>query len=100
MSTQLDHDLPEQDARVAEDWDPASIEKELDLRRYERPIPVVIASRFLRELAPGKLLKAITRDSRHGMDFRALVQRQHAFRLVAQESTERGHIVILARREE
>ena len=99
MSRNPEHDVPAEPVGTAS-WDPAAIEQELDLRRYERPIPVVIASRVLRELQPGKLLKAIMKDEGHAPDFRALVRRQQAFELVAQQSTDRGHIIILGRRED
>ena len=73
------------------------IEKELDTRGLNCPLPILKAKKALAELHPGALLRVISTDPGSTRDFQAFA-RQTGHELVEQTNTETEFVHVLRHR--
>lgn len=74
-----------------------NIDKELDARGLNCPLPILKAKKALAEMQSGQLLRIVATDAGSVRDFQAFA-RQTGNDLVHQESTNGEHITVLRRR--
>jgi TusA-related sulfurtransferase len=73
------------------------IDKELDARGLNCPLPILKAKKALAEMSSGQLLKVIATDAGASRDFQALAK-QTGNTLISQETVGAEHITVLQRR--
>lgn len=76
---------------------PAEVDRELDTRGLNCPLPILKAKKSLNEMASGQLLKVVSTDPGSIRDFQAFA-RQTGNELVAQETVGSDFIHVLKRR--
>ncbi len=74
-----------------------NIDKELDARGLNCPLPILRAKKSLAEMSSGQILKIISTDGGSVRDFQAFAK-QTGNELLSQESKAGEHITILKRR--
>ena len=74
-----------------------NIDKELDTRGLNCPLPILKAKKALAEMTSGQLLKVVSTDSGSTRDFQAFA-RQTGNDLVVQESVGNEYVHVLKRR--
>jgi TusA-related sulfurtransferase len=73
------------------------IDKELDARGLNCPLPILKAKKALAEMSSGQRLKVIATDAGANRDFQAFAK-QTGNTLVSQETIGAEHITVLQRR--
>ncbi|MBM3361165.1 MAG: sulfurtransferase TusA family protein [Betaproteobacteria bacterium] len=73
------------------------IDKELDTRGLNCPLPILKAKKALAEMSSGQLLKVMSTDAGSVRDFQAFAK-QTGNELIGQESTDGQFIHLLKRR--
>jgi len=73
------------------------IDKELDARGLNCPLPILKAKKALAEMSSGQLLKVIATDAGANRDFQAFAK-QTGNTLISQETVGAEHITVLQRR--
>ena len=73
------------------------IDKELDTRGLNCPLPILKAKKALAEMSSGQLLKVMSTDASSVRDFQAFAK-QTGNELIGQESTDGQFIHLLKRR--
>jgi tRNA 2-thiouridine synthesizing protein A len=76
---------------------PAEVDRELDTRGLNCPLPILKAKKSLNEMTSGQLLKVVSTDPGSIRDFQAFA-RQTGNELVAQETVGTDFIHVLKRR--
>ena len=86
-----------QDTRTQPTAPPMHIDKELDARGLNCPLPILKAKKALAEMSSGQLLKVIATDAGANRDFQAFAK-QTGNTLISQETVGAEHITVLQRR--
>ncbi len=73
------------------------VQKELDTRGLNCPLPILKAKKALAEMASGDLLRVVSTDAGSLRDFQAFA-RQTGNELVAQETTNGEYLHVMRRR--
>lgn len=73
------------------------IDKEIDTRGLNCPLPILRAKKALAELASGQVLKVVSTDAGSLRDFQAFAK-QTGHELIGQETVEAEYIHVLRRR--
>ncbi len=73
------------------------VQKELDARGLNCPLPILKAKKALAEMASGDLLRVVSTDAGSVRDFQAFA-RQTGNELVEQDSTSGDYVHVLRRR--
>lgn len=73
------------------------IDKELDARGLNCPLPILKAKKALADMSSGQLLKVIATDAGASRDFQAFAK-QTGNTLISQETVGAEHITVLQRR--
>ncbi|MEY4505696.1 MAG: hypothetical protein RL297_274 [Pseudomonadota bacterium] len=73
------------------------IDKELDARGLNCPLPILKAKKALADMSSGQLLKVIATDAGANRDFQAFAK-QTGNTLISQETVGAEHITVLQRR--
>ena len=73
------------------------VNKELDARGLNCPLPILKAKKALAEMASGELLRVVSTDAGSMRDFQAF-SRQTGNELVQQESSNGAYVHVLRRR--
>ena len=76
---------------------PAEVDRELDTRGLNCPLPILKAKKSLNEMTSGQLLKVVSTDPGSIRDFQAFA-RQTGNELMAQETVGTDFIHVLKRR--
>ena len=74
-----------------------NINKELDARGLNCPLPILKAKKALADMETGELLRIVATDGGSVRDFQAFA-RQTGNEMVHQESTNGEHVTVLRRR--
>jgi len=86
-----------QDTQIQPDGATMHIDKELDARGLNCPLPILKAKKALAEMSSGQLLKVIATDAGANRDFQAFAK-QTGNTLISQETVGAEHITVLQRR--
>jgi tRNA 2-thiouridine synthesizing protein A len=86
-----------EDTRTQQDTADMDIDKELDARGLNCPLPILKAKKALAEMSSGQRLKVIATDAGANRDFQAFAK-QTGNTLISQETIGAEHITVLQRR--
>ena len=86
-----------QDTLIQPTVPPMHIDKELDARGLNCPLPILKAKKALADMSSGQLLKVIATDAGANRDFQAFAK-QTGNTLISQETIGAEHITVLQRR--
>lgn len=86
-----------QDTRNQPDSTTMHIDKELDARGLNCPLPILKAKKALADMSSGQLLKVIATDAGANRDFQAFAK-QTGNTLISQETVGAEHTTVLQRR--
>lgn len=86
-----------QDTRTQPDGATMHIDKELDARGLNCPLPILKAKKALADMSSGQLLKVIATDAGANRDLQAFAK-QTGNTLISQETVGAEHITVLQRR--
>jgi len=86
-----------EDTRTQQDTADMDIDKELDARGLNCPLPILKAKKALADMSSGQLLKVIATDAGANRDFQAFAK-QTGNTLISQETVGAEHFTVLQRR--